>query len=528
MSGGLHARSGSIKRTPSDLSLSLAAADLPPPSAITAASTKDKSDAATAGINQKIGDLDLDEPEDRKRESDRAQEAVANALSSLELGIPERISRANAKADGATTPIPVERTEGHSRNSTDVEVEAQGEATEGEQAGAQVVTPWDVQGATVEGKQVAIDYNKLIDQFGTKPISAELLARFEKLTGHKPHLLLRRGTFFSHREFDQILDRYEQKKPFYLYTGRGPSSDSFHLGHMIPFVFTQWLQKVFNVPLVIQLTDDEKFLFKPDLKLEQCNGYAYQNARDVIACGFDKEKTFIFSDLDYVGPSDSTLGAYPSLLRHLACLKDCKIDIPQRSDNIGKWHFVAIQATPSFSNSFPQIFGTKTDIPCLIPCAIDQDPYFRLTREAAQKLRYKKPALIHAKFIPSLLGAQSKMSASVDSTSIFMTDTQKKIKDKINKYAFSGGGATLEEHREKGGNPDVDVAYQYLTFFLEDDEELAKIEQDYRTGTLTTGDLKAKTIVLIQQFVKDFQERKAAVTDDVVKYFMDPNRTIVP
>lgn len=150
-------------------------------------------------------------------------------------------------------------------------------------------------------------------------------------------------------------------------------------------------------------------------------------------------------------------------------------DPPCCRDNVGKWHFVSIQAAPSFSNSFPQIFGTKTDIPCLIPCAIDQDPYFRLTREVAPRLKYKKPALIHAKFIPSLLGAQSKMSASVNSTSIFMTDTAKMIKDKINKYAFSGGQTTVEEHRELGGDPDVDVSYQYLTFFLEDDEELAKI-----------------------------------------------------
>lgn len=41
------------------------------------------------------------------------------------------------------------------------------------------------------------------------------------------------------REFDRILDRFEQGKPFFLYTGRGPSSDSMHLGHMVPFVFTK-------------------------------------------------------------------------------------------------------------------------------------------------------------------------------------------------------------------------------------------------------------------------------------------------
>ncbi len=175
------------------------------------------------------------------------------------------------------------------------------------------------------------------------------------------------------------------------------------------------------------------------------------------------------------------------------------------ADNIGKWHFVAIQATPSFSNSFPQIFGDRTDVPCLIPCAIDQDPYFRLTREVAQRLKYKKPSLIHAKFIPSLLGAQSKMSASVDSTSIFMTDTPKKIKDKINKYAFSGGQVSVEEHRRLGGDPDVDVSYQYLTFFVDDDDELARIAADYRSGKLLTGELKAMTIKVVGDFVAGFQ-----------------------
>lgn len=40
------------------------------------------------------------------------------------------------------------------------------------------------------------------------------------------------------RDLNTILDRYEQGKPFYLYTGRGPSSDSMHLGHLIPFMFT--------------------------------------------------------------------------------------------------------------------------------------------------------------------------------------------------------------------------------------------------------------------------------------------------
>ena len=110
------------------------------------------------------------------------------------------------------------------------------------EAHAQVVTPWDVQGGVSEdGKQQAIDYEKLIVQFGTRRIEPELLERFERVTGHKPHVFLRRGMFFSHRDLNTILDRYEQGKPFFLYTGRGPSSDSMHLGHMIPFVFAKYV-----------------------------------------------------------------------------------------------------------------------------------------------------------------------------------------------------------------------------------------------------------------------------------------------
>jgi len=50
---------------------------------------------------------------------------------------------------------------------------------------------------------------------------------------------------------------------------------------------------------VIQLTDDEKFLWK-DLQLDECHRLGFENAKDIIACGFDVSKTFIFSDLDYV------------------------------------------------------------------------------------------------------------------------------------------------------------------------------------------------------------------------------------
>ena len=64
---------------------------------------------------------------------------------------------------------------------------------------------------------------------------------------------------------------------------QGPSSEALHLGHLVPFHFTAWLQKTFRMPLVIQLTDDEKFLWRYGdlsnsehglLLLQHCNGHS--------------------------------------------------------------------------------------------------------------------------------------------------------------------------------------------------------------------------------------------------------------
>ena len=108
------------------------------------------------------------------------------------------------------------------------------------QAKEQIITPFDVSGGVDEsGKAVAIDYNKLIMKFGSQPIDQNMLDRLEKVTGQRPHRLLRRGMVFSHRDLDSLLDKYEKGIPFYLYTGRGPSSTSMHVGHAVPFEFTK-------------------------------------------------------------------------------------------------------------------------------------------------------------------------------------------------------------------------------------------------------------------------------------------------
>jgi len=116
------------------------------------------------------------------------------------------------------------------------------------------------------------------------------------------------------------------------------------------------------------------------------------------------------------------------------------------------------------------------------------------------------------------------MSASDPNTSIYLTDTPNQVKNKVNKYAFSGGRDTAEEHKIYGGNCDVDISYQYLRFFLEDDARLEEIRKNYTSGDLLTGHLKKELIQILQKVIADHQVKRAAVTDDVVKQFVTPRK----
>jgi tryptophanyl-tRNA synthetase len=92
---------------------------------------------------------------------------------------------------------------------------------------------------------------------------------------------------------------------------------------------------------------------------------------------------------------------------------------------------------------------------------------------------------------------KTKMSSSSGNSSILVTDNAKAIKDKINKYAMSGGQQTVEEHRRLGADLSIDIPYQYLTFFLDDDVKLEEIRVKYSKGEMLTGEVKNVLIEII-------------------------------
>src|SRR5208283_4233166 len=89
------------------------------------------------------------------------------------------------------------------------------------------------------------------------------------------------------------------------------------------------------------------------------------------------------------------------------------------STNIGLVFYTALQSVPCFWPSWAE----GRSIPCLIPCGIDQDPHFRVTRDIAEGLGYPKPSLLHSQMIPGLLG-EAAMSTSGDrpDNALFLND----------------------------------------------------------------------------------------------------------
>jgi tryptophanyl-tRNA synthetase len=358
------------------------------------------------------------------------------------------------------------------------------------------VTPWDVEGA--------VDYERLVREFGTELISEGLMKRLVEAAGESNHML-RRRVFFSHRDLNHVLDDHQAGRGFFLYTGRGPSGPM-HIGHIIPFYFTKWLQDRFRANLYIQLTDDEKFLEESrGLTLADTAHWSKDNMLNIAAVGFDPDRTFIFRNTEFMGRM------YKIVLKVARKINFSWVRAVfgfNEQTNIGMVFFPAIQIVPT-------LFEKRR---CLIPAAIDQDPYWRIQRDISEGLGFYKAAAIHSRFLMPLTGPTGKMSASQPESAVFLTDDPKTVRKKI-WQAFSGGQPTVELHRKLGGNPDVDVAYQWLYYFFEeDDSRMEQIRQDYVSGKLLTGELKEILIEKVQRFLEDFSQRREEAAEKIHLY----------
>jgi tryptophanyl-tRNA synthetase len=368
-----------------------------------------------------------------------------------------------------------------------------------------IVTPWEVSGE-IEDRM----YIKLIEKFGTQALSQDLIEKFRKLTG-EIHPLIKSQYFFSHRDLDWLLTKYENGDPFYLYTGRGPSG-FIHIGHILPWLFTKYLQDIFGSKLLFQFTDDEKFLYNPRATRETISKYTSENILDIIAIGFQPNLTRIIIDtqhINYLYPLATEIAKKITFSTAKAVFGFTT------TTNLGMIGFPPIQAAPCF---LPSIIEKKPT-PVLIPAAIDQDPYWRITRDIAVKLGFYKPAQIHSKFLPSL-SRISKMSSSKPETAIFTTDEPEIVEKKV-LSSFTGGQATISLQKKLGGNADICPVYSYLRYFFDNEKESLERYIRCKSGNLLCGECKSDLANNTKTFIIDFKRKREKAKDKVKDFMFD-------
>ena len=357
----------------------------------------------------------------------------------------------------------------------------------------QKVTPWEVKGK--------INYNKLVKEFGLKPLK-HLPKKFDDF------VLFRRGLIFAHRDFGQILDAVKKGKPFVMLTGLMPSG-KFHFGHKMVADQIIFYQKL-GAKVYLLVADLEAYNSRnPNIK-ELRNTAFEEYLTNYVALGLNLNKCdFYFQSKRSKDAKKSN--AYYSLATMLArhvTFNEFKAVYGEISP--GKLSSSLLQAADMLHSQLPEFEGP---LPVVIPVGADQDPHLRLARDTAKRIKEFKflpiSSTVH-KFLPGLKGG--KMSSSDPTSYIALTDSVEEATRKIKKYAFSGGQPTLEAHRKKGGNPDIDVAFQMLRYGLEEnDQKLEQIYQDYKSGKMLSGELKNILIDKITSFLqKHHQKRKKA------------------
>jgi len=350
------------------------------------------------------------------------------------------------------------------------------------------VTPWEVVGN--------VNYNRLVKEFGITPMK-KLPEVFNK------SVLFRRKIVFAHRDFQRILEAVKNKKKFVMMTGLMPTG-RFHLGHMIlakQFVFYQNL----GAKIYIAVADIEAYHARGQ-SLEQSRKIAIEEyIKNYIALGLKPKNCEIYFQSERSKNAKKANAFYrlQNVLARHASFAEFKA--VYGNVDPGKMISVLLQVADMYHPQLPEFEGV---VPLFIPVGVDQDPHIRIARDICRRVKkgFVPISSTYHTFIPGLGGG--KMSSSEATSFIALTDSPKDVERKIKKYAFSGGRKTLDEHRKKGGNPDVDVCFQYLKMFFEpSDDKLKEYYNKYKSGEMLTSELKQITIDKINAFLKEHQKR---------------------
>ncbi len=337
-----------------------------------------------------------------------------------------------------------------------------------------------------------IDYEKLVKEFGTVPLPAQMAKRLSDIRA------FRHGYVFSHRDFDKFLDAHDTGKKVAIITGFN-ASGSIHLGHKLSFDCVIELQKKFKIPAYVPISDDESYVCEK--VKDQTEGL--KNARlivaQLLALGFDPKLTKFFIHQQYT--KIYNLAIKLSQRYTLSSIKAI-YGFPD-STNPGLMFYPVIQAADILLPQEPEFDGKKFTV---TPIGIDQDPHLRLARDIAEKFGYIKPTTFHIKYLPGLRGG--KMSKSRPGSALFL-DEKPETAAKYAMNTLTGGRNTIEEQRRLGGEYDKCIVAEYMAAHFNTDVQIAERRRKCLGGKLLCGECKGELTCAIKKFLTEFQARVA-------------------
>ena len=416
------------------------------------------------------------------------------------------------------------------------------------------ITPWEVEGI--------VDYDRLIQEFGMQPFSQIL----DKVPN--PNWLMRRNIIFGHRDYERIIDAILNKKPWAVMSGFMPSGLP-HFGHKMTMDEIVWHQKVGGKAFV-GIADMEAHAVR-GLSWEKVTKIGFEYIKSIIALGLDENAIIYFqSASNYVKDLAFELSAEVNW-------SELKAIYGFTSEtNLAKMFVTSVQAADILHPQLKEFGGPK---PVVIPVGADQDPHIRLTRDLAARIslfsmerienglriRSRKgaelldyiksldfekrvyeehvdlfgdvveienevrnveieiggyafipPSSTYHKFTTGLTGG--KMSSSKPESYISLLDEPKEAVKKVMR-AFTGGRISAEEQRRLGGEPEKCTIFELYSYHLiKDDAELNRIYEECKGGKLLCGKCKKMAAELVEEFLKEHQEKRNQIDGELDKY----------
>ena len=352
-----------------------------------------------------------------------------------------------------------------------------------------IIDPW--------GSGLLEDYEKIIKDFGLEVFDSKLFP--------KPNRIMRRGVVFAGRDMKIISDAIKKKNKFYVLSGIMPSNEKIHFGTKMVVENIKYFQD----------HGAQTYILVADLEAASTRGVTLEKARKMaldfhipayVALGLDLKKTNFYFQSEN---KDVMNNAYEFAKK--ITLNEFKAIYG--SADPGKIMGAITQVADIL---YPQF---KERMPGIIPVGVDQDPHIRLTRDIVRRIKEKcffLPSSIYHKYTPSLDGGM-KMSKSKPESCIELPEDIKSVKRKIMK-ALSGGRDTLEEHRKLGAVIEKDMVFELMKQHLvEDDKELNIIYREYKSGKMTSGEIKKIACDKMEMFMNKFNKGIEKARNDINK-----------